>query len=107
LTYGEYLIALIGTDCKHCQDAVPELNALAGNFDLPEVLALCPDEESACMEFVDEFLPIFPIGHVSEADFWELLGEGISPRILLVSDGHIQRAWDGEVPRADEILSTS
>ena len=104
---GEYLIALIGTHCEHCQDAVPQINNLAENPDLPEVLALCPDEEGECLEFVEEFLPIFPIGQVSEDDFWRLLGESISPRILLVSDGHIRRAWDGDVPDSEEILATS
>ncbi len=98
LNHGVYLIVLMGTDCLHCQEAVPELNALTEVPDLPPLIALCTSEESDCVRFTDEFEPAFPIGHISEDAFWRLLADGDMPRVILLHDGRIEQVWDQMVP---------
>ena len=103
LNKGEYLIVLMGTACFHCQEAMPDLNLLCDAPDLPPLIALCTSEEADCIEFVEEFQPIFPIGHISDDLFWRLLADGDMPRIILLHDGRIKRVWDQTVPNEDAI----
>ncbi|MES0363730.1 MAG: MauE/DoxX family redox-associated membrane protein [Desulfobacteria bacterium] len=103
LNKGEYLIVLMGTACFHCQEAIPDLNILCDAPDLPPLIALCTSEEADCIEFVEEFQPIFPIGHISDDLFWRLLADGDMPRIILLHNGHIKRVWDQTVPNEDAI----
>jgi hypothetical protein len=103
LNKGEYLIVLMGTACFRCQDAIPDLNLLCDTPGLPPLIALCTSEEADCIEFVDEFQPIFPIGHISEDLFWRLLADGDMPRIIFLHDGHIKRVWDQTVPNEDAV----
>ncbi len=103
LSRGSYLIALMGTDCLHCQEAVPELNMLSETPDLPPLVALCTSEEADCIEFVEQFQPVFRIGHISQDLFWHLLADGDMPRVVLLRDGRIQQVWDQTVPDEDAI----
>jgi len=103
LNDGVYLIVLIGTHCLHCQEAVPELNMLAENPELPRLVALCTSEEEGCIEFTEAFLPVFPIGKISDDLFWRLLADGHMPRTILLEDGHIRQVWDQTVPSSDDI----
>jgi len=103
LNTGGYLIVLMGTDCVHCQEAIPELNMLAEDADLPMLIALCTSEEADCIEFTEAFLPVFPIGHISEDLFWRLLSDGDMPRTILLQDGHIRHVWDQTVPTRNDI----
>lgn len=105
LNYGTYLIILMGTDCLHCQEAVPQLNMLAGETDLQDVIALCTNGESERLAFVEEFQPMFPVGQISENVFWRLLGSGDIPRYMLVRDQHVLHTWDQDVPDKDTIQS--
>ncbi|MBW1859813.1 MAG: hypothetical protein JRI70_06990 [Deltaproteobacteria bacterium] len=103
LNIGGYLIVLMGTDCLHCQEAIPELNMLVENPDLPMLIALCTSKEADCVSFTEEFLPVFPIGHISDDLFWHLLADGDMPRTILLEDGHIRQVWDQTVPTKDDI----
>jgi F0F1-type ATP synthase assembly protein I len=103
LNKGGYLIVLMGTDCFHCQAAIPDLNVLCDTPDLPPLIALCTSEEAECIEFVEEFQPIFPIGHISDDLFWRLLADGDLPRIILLHDGYTKKVWDKTVPDEDAI----
>ena len=105
LNVGGYLIVLMGTDCLHCQEAIPDLNSLAQDPDLPMLIALCTSEEADCVEFTERFLPIFPIGHISDDLFWHLLGDGDLPRTILLQEGRTRHVWDQIVPTRDEILA--
>lgn len=112
LNKGEYLVVLMGAGCFHCQEAVPDLNILCDAPDLPPLIALCTSEEADCIEFVEEFQPIFPIGHISDDLFWRLLADGDMPRIILLHDGRTKKVWDQTVPdedaiRAEQSLSQS
>ena len=103
LNHGVYLVVLMDTECLHCQEVVPELNALAQETDLPPIIALCTNGESQRIMFVEEFELIFPIGKIEEDVFWRLLTEGDIPRIILACDGHVQQIWDQMVPDKDTI----
>jgi hypothetical protein len=103
INMGEYLIVLMGTDCLHCQEAIPELNTLSEAPDLPVLIALCTSKEADCIEFTEQFLPIFPIGHISDDLFWHLLSDGDMPRTLLLQEGRTRHVWDQTVPTRDDI----
>ncbi len=98
LSSGTHLIIIMDTDCEHCKEALPELNALAEAPDLPSVIALSMNDESAQMRFIEEFQPAFPLGQIEEDVFWRLLGLGDVPRTILLKDKRVQRVWDHHVP---------
>jgi hypothetical protein len=103
LTQGTHLVVLMSTDCLHCREAIFDLNELALIPDLPPIVALCTDDEFQCEVFVEEFQPGFPIGCVTDSLFFELLGDGNVPRILLLREGQVLHAWDDVVPEEDMI----
>jgi len=103
LKHGAYLIILTDTECLHCGEAVPGINALAEATELPAVIALCTNEESQRMMFVEEFEPMFLLGQVREDVFWRMLADGDIPRIILVQDGRVQQVWDQTVPDEDSV----
>jgi hypothetical protein len=97
------LLVLMGTDCLHCRETLPDLDAFAETEGAPPVLALCADEEAARKEFVDEFLPSFPLGRIDRESFWRLLSTGDMPRVLLVRKGSVLHAWNGAAPSPEEV----
>ncbi len=105
LDHGDYLLVLMDTDCSHCRDAVAELNWLAEDPDLPEVIAVSSNGEDQLKAFREELQTIFPIGLITEEDFWRLLGDGNLPRTFLVRDRVVQEVWDIEIPDEDTIKS--
>jgi hypothetical protein len=105
LTHGDYLLVLMDTGCSHCRDAVAELNRLAEDPDLPEVIAVSSNGEDQLKTFRKELQAIFPIGLITEEDFWRLLGNGDLPRTFLVRDRVVQGVWDTEIPDKDTIKS--
>jgi uncharacterized membrane protein YphA (DoxX/SURF4 family) len=105
LAHGDYLLVLMDTECSHCRDAVAELNWLAEDPDLPEVIGLSSNGEDQLKTFRKELQVIFPIGLITEEDFWRLLGDGDVPRTFLVRDRVVQEVWDTEIPDDDTIKS--
>ncbi|MBN1105218.1 MAG: hypothetical protein JXL84_17525 [Deltaproteobacteria bacterium] len=107
LSRGDYLVVLIGTDCAHCKELLPQLDELAAQKDLPPMIALGKNSEVEIRRFMDEFEPSFSIGRIDEKEFWRLLGNGQMPRILLVQEGKVLKAWDRIVPQKEMIKSTA
>lgn len=103
LNEGTYLIIVMTTDCDHCLEAVPEINLLVGVPGLPTPVALCTNDESQRIDFIEAFQPLFPVGQIEENVFWRLLGDGNVPRVFLVRDGHILRVWDQVIPDENSI----
>lgn len=103
LNYGDYLLMLTDTECEHCQEAVPEFNALAEQGDMPYMIALSPNTESERLRFIEELQPAFPVGPVNKDIFWHMLGDGDIPRTLLVRDGEVLETWDKRVPDQQSI----
>lgn len=63
---GEHIVALLNMECDHCMDAVPGLNRLAADPNLPPVLALCYEPNADSMAIframtAPEF-PMHPMG---------------------------------------------
>ena len=98
LSRGTHLIIIMDTDCDHCKEALPELDALAEATDLPSLIALSMNDESARTKFIEEFQPAFPLGQIEEDVFWRLLGLGDVPRTILLKDMRVQSVWDHHVP---------
>ena len=103
LTKGDFLLVLMDTECGHCRDLMLGLNDLAGIREMPSIIALCINEKEQIIGYLEEFHPQFPIYRIMEKDFWPLLGESELPRIILVKDQQIIRAWNGIAPDEDEI----
>ncbi|MGD8389429.1 MAG: hypothetical protein PVG49_19945 [Desulfobacteraceae bacterium] len=100
------LLVLMGTDCLHCRETLPELDALAETESIPPVLALCADDETSCKKFVSQFQPSFPLGRIDRESFWRLLSTGDMPRVLLVRNGSVLSSWDKAAPTPEEIQQT-
>jgi len=105
LAHGDYLLVLMDTDCSHCRDAVAALNWLAEDPDLPEIIGLSSNDVDQLEKFRKDLQVIFPIGHITEEDFWRLLGDGNVPRTFLVRDRVVQEVWDIEIPDEQTIKS--
>ena len=103
LKHGTYLIILMDTECRHCQEAVEDFNTLAGEADLPTVFALSMNGQSERERFMEEFQPHFPVGQINEETFWRLLGDGDIPRTMLVRDMRVYEVWDLSVPDKEVI----
>jgi thiol-disulfide isomerase/thioredoxin len=107
LARGSYLVVLMGTDCAHCKELLPDIDMLAEEPDIPKVVALSKNSEAQRQEFVKKYEPVFPIGQVSDKAFWRLLGNGKMPKILLVQEGRVQKVWDRTVPQKEMIKTTA
>jgi thiol-disulfide isomerase/thioredoxin len=107
LKQGDYLLVLMGTDCAHCKELLPEIDMLAEEQDIPRLIALTKDDESKRKRFVDQYMPVFPVGQIGDKEFWRLLGAGKMPRLMLVQDGRVQKIWDQTVPEKDTIKTGS
>ena len=103
LEHGTYIFVLMGTDCLHCREAVEDLNILVQEADFAELIALCTDSEDQIKIFKQEYQPIFPIRKIAENDFWRLLGEGDTPRVILVCDQRLLKVWNVNIPGIDEV----
>lgn len=104
LASGERLVLLMSTECPHCRESVPAVNALAGDARLPKVVAIAMEDRVDRGLFRQDNNAQFPIGQVSKATVQSLLADQF-PRLFLVRDGTIVRVWDGQIPSADEVLA--
>jgi hypothetical protein len=100
---GDYLIVLIGTDCSHCLELLPDLENLSRSPGIPKMVALCINDETQRKRFIEEYQPSFPLGQIDDDLFWRLLGNGTTPRLLLVRKGKIEKTWDQTVPEPEMI----
>ncbi len=104
LATGEHLVLLMSTQCPHCQEAVPSVNALVEDTRLPKVAAIAMEDRVERGIFREDYKAQYPIGEVSGLAVRSLL-EKEFPRLFLVRDGKIVRIWDGHMPSAEEVLA--
>ena len=104
LSSGERLVLLMSTDCPHCRDSVPAVNALASDARLPKLAAIAMEDRVDRGLFREDNGAQFPIGQISKVTLQSLLADQF-PRLFLVRDGTIVHVWDGKVPSADEVLA--
>ncbi|MCS7079189.1 MAG: hypothetical protein NZ585_03950 [Chloracidobacterium sp.] len=100
---GERLVALIDTECSHCQESVPKLNAYVGVKDFPLFVALCPNEAWRRKFFVQRFGAKFELGEISKDDFKRLLADGDTPRVVLLRNGKVIAVWNVNPPTVDDV----
>ena len=103
LKHGTYLLLLISADCLHCRDSVGEFNIWTEETSLPKLIALSPDDTEKTQAFIKEFKPVYPIVQITEDAFWNLLGNGSTPRLILLSNQAILKVWDEIIPPIDSV----
>ena len=96
LMQGEYLIELFSPTCGHCKNAVPKMNVLAQDPQLPRLIALTSFAQDApqLIDFKKQLQPRFDIATISQTDFRRLtFGHGF-PRLAYIADGVVQQVWE-------------
>ncbi len=101
---GLQLIVVMDTGCDHCQANVPQFNQL---FDKSSTLAplnaICSNKPDEIKYFQKKFDAKFPIGRISDTDFFKLLEKGDTPRVFLLKEGKVLKIWDGRSPTEEEV----
>lgn len=104
IRYGDYLVIVMDTGCDHCQASVPAINKLyQQQRELASLIALCPNTPEEIKKFQDKFKSQFPIGRISEPDFFRLLDQGTTPRTFLLRDAKIMKFWEVDIPTEAQI----
>ncbi len=96
LMQGEYLIELFSPTCIHCKNAVPKMNVIAQDPQLPRLIALTSFAQDApqMIDFKKQLQPRFDIATISLTDFRRLtFGHGF-PRLAYIADGVVQQVWE-------------
>ena len=96
LMQGEYLIELFSPTCVHCKNAVPKMNVIAQDPQLPRLIALTSFAQDApqVIDFKKQLQPRFDIATISQTDFRRLtFGHGF-PRLAYIADGVVQQVWE-------------
>ena len=102
---GDYLVASLSMTCEHCMEAVPTLNELMLNPEMPRLVAFALEPEPGKMvEFQAMTGAQFPMLNFG-SNFLEFsrFMAAAPPRLALVRNGHIGVVWDGEIPDAATI----
>lgn len=98
LMQGAYLLELFSPTCVHCQNAVPKMNGLAQDPQLPRLIALTSfaQDSPQLQDFKKRLQPRFDIATVSLTDFRRLtFGHGY-PRLAYIEDGVVQQVWESK-----------
>jgi len=96
ITEGEVLIVVMTPTCARCRRAVPRINRIITEGDVPDVVGLTHyDQDSKELVALRETLePAFPIGTVTKKDFMRLAwGHGV-PRMALLRNGEVVQVWE-------------
>ena len=106
LLEGEYLLEVFSPTCGHCMDAVPKINGMADDPDLPRVIALTsfPQDSPQLAEFKERLQPHFDIATISQTDYYRLtFGHGY-PRLAYIKDGEVVSVWERDfMPTASRL----
>ena len=96
LMQGEYLIELFSPTCGHCKNAVPKMNVLAQDPQLPRLIALTSFAQDApqVIDFKKQLQPRFDIATISVTDFRRLTFGHSYPRLAYIADGVVQQVWE-------------
>jgi len=100
---GKHIVIVLATDCSHCRAEIDNLNMIAEDKDLPDVISVCMNGKKQREEFEFDFEPAFEVVQIPDDDFWRILGDGEIPRTILINNGVIVKKWDFAPPDVDEI----
>ncbi len=100
LSEGKILVALINTECEHCQHTAYELARMQKKFKwFPKIYGLYFTEGQVS---VDSFETItnfrIPYRLISASEFFNLVGQS-PPRIYLLENGKVKEFWDNDFVR--------
>jgi thiol-disulfide isomerase/thioredoxin/uncharacterized membrane protein YphA (DoxX/SURF4 family) len=104
---GKHIVIILSTDCPHCRAEMDNLNMIAEEKDLPDVIAVCIDDKKQIEDFRFDFEPAFEIYEIPDNDFWRLLDDGEIPRTILIDDGIVVKKWDSAAPDIDAIKAAA
>jgi len=107
LSVGKHIIIVLATDCSHCIAEMDNLNMIAEDKTLPEVISVCMNNQKEIEDFISDFDAAFKIYQIADDDYWHLLGDGEIPRTILINDGIIVKKWDFAAPNIDDIRAVS
>jgi methylamine utilization protein MauE len=103
LAKGDFFLALIETDCEHCQGAMPKLNTLAKSHATPKLVAVCPNSPEELDSLKAKMKVDFPVGFVPIRRFLLLNPE--IPALLWVKEGIVRHTWPiDSTPSVNEAL---
>jgi len=100
---GMWVVLLYHNDCSNCQEAIPMYEAVApdyaGNisFAFVEIPPYGDMEDSIIPEDTNAL-----VGRLDESEDWIIQ----TPRVLLLVDGVVMKAWEVDAPSVDEILNS-
>ena len=102
---GAHIVAVLNMDCDHCMAAIPGINELAADPNLPQVVALCLEPSSDSMNvfraLTSPEFPMHPMGN--NYDEFMVLLENSPPQINYVVDGHQIHYWEEDAPTSAEV----
>jgi uncharacterized membrane protein YphA (DoxX/SURF4 family) len=107
LSVGKHIVIVLATDCSHCIAEMDNLNMIAEDKTLPDVISVCINKQRQIEDFVSDYDPAFKIYQIASDDYWRLLGDGEIPRTILVKDGIIAKKWDFAAPDIDDLKAAS
>jgi uncharacterized membrane protein YphA (DoxX/SURF4 family) len=107
LSVGKHIIFVLATDCSHCIAEMDNLNMIAEDKTLPDVISICMNSQKQIDEFTFDYDAAFKIYQIASDDYWRLLGDGEIPRTILVNNGIIVKKWDYAAPAIDDLKTAS
>ncbi len=107
LSHGKHIVILMATDCPHCREEMENLNKIAEDKGLPDVIAFVMNNKEQRDDFIFEFEPAFEIYQIKDDDYWRLLGDGEIPRIILINDGIVIKKWDLTPPDINSLKAAA
>lgn len=107
LSSGKHIIIIMATDCPHCKEEMENLDKIAEDSELPDVISFVMNNKEQRDDFIFEFEPAFEIYQIKDDDYWRLLGDGEIPRIILVNEGLIVKKWDLVTPDLDVLKAAA
>lgn len=100
---GTVFLALLGKDCAACDAAVPGMSDLAASADGPKVAAVFAGGNREMRAWRLQHVPAFPVGYAPAKvlrQYYRSL-----PVFILLEEGRIRKAWWGDWPGAEAVLS--
>ena len=107
LSVGRHIIFVLATNCPHCIEEMDNLNKIAEDKTLPDVISVCMNSQKEIEDFIFDFDAAFEIYQIAGDDYWRLLGDGKIPRTILINDGVIVKRWDFAAPDIDDLKAAS
>ncbi|MCX7875311.1 MAG: hypothetical protein N2321_03970 [Melioribacteraceae bacterium] len=95
LSEGKKLIAVMNTECEHCQHTAYELGKMKKQFKwFPKILGLYFSEGQVSVDSFETITKFeIPYKLISASEFFNLVGQS-PPRIYFLENGKVKEYWD-------------